>query len=179
MKRIKFFLFGATLLTFLGSCTQLTPFTGQVQQRYKLSESDLKQLQFYTSDDIVLYQASNDADISTINGELLVHSDKQVKRVVIPRGTPGQVVYVYPDKLAVCFDSDASRNLLFGSKYIDGEYRLMAYEWKGKHGELKYGDETYIAAPGSGSSHLLIKLKKLQKTSVKDNVVQGRKVNGA
>lgn len=177
MKRIKNILLAATLLSLLVSCSQMVPFTGEIQQQYKLSESDLKQLQFYTSDDIILYQASNDADISTIDGELLVHSDKQVKRIVIPRGTPGQVVYVYPDKLAVSFDSRASHNLLFGSKYIDGEYRLMARKWDGKHGELKYGDETYIAAPGSGSSYLLIKLKKLQKTSVNDEVMKGRKVN--
>lgn len=179
MNRIKFTFYCATISVLLMSCSQYIPFTGKVQEKYRLSENDLKQLQFYTSKEIVLYQASNDADAAAFNGELVVNSDREVNRVLIPKGTPGTVVYVYPDKLAVTFENEENRNLLFGSKYIDGEYRLLAREWDNKHGELKFGDQLFIAAPGSGDAYLLIKLKQLQKTEVKDEVLRGRKVTKA
>ena len=166
----------ATFPLLLWSCSQTIPFTGQVQQKYKLSENDLKGLQFFTSSEIVLYKASGDAEARTAGGSLIVESDRQVDRIVIPRGTPGTVVQVYPDKLAVSFDTDAGKNLLFGSKYIDGNYRLMAQTWDKKHGELVYGRERYIAAPGSGEAFLLIKLKKMQHTKVKSEVAGGRRI---
>lgn len=166
----------ATFAILLASCSQTIPFTGKVQQKYKLSENDLKGLQFYLSSEVVLYKASNDADVSTAGGSLVVSSDRQVDRIVIPKGTPGTVIQVYPDKLAISFDSDANRNLLFGSKYIDGNYKLMAKVWDKKHGELVYGSQNYIAAPGSGEAFLLIKLKKLENTKVKSEVAGGRRI---
>ena len=176
-KRILFPL--ATLLMLLASCIQLTPFTGEIQKKYKLSESDLKGLQFYTSSEIVLYKADANGVAHTVNGELIVEKDRSINKVVIPKGTPGQVVHVYPDKLAVSFGENAAMNLLFGSKYIDGHYKLLAREWSKDHGELKYGEEMYFAQPGSGSSYLLIKLQQLEKTQVKEEVLRGRKVTKA
>jgi len=166
----------ATIAILLASCAQTIPFNGKVQQKYKLSENDLKGLQFYLSSEIVLYKASNDAEVRTAGGALVVNSDRQVDRIVIPKGTPGTVVQVYADKLAISFDTDANRNLLFGSKYIDGNYKLMAKVWDKKHGELVYGSKNYIAAPGSGEAYLHIKLKKLQSTKVKSEVAGGRKI---
>ena len=54
---MKGFLYAAFLLTGLVACSpQLTPFSQDLYDRYRWTDEELKNIQFYLSDDIVLLQ---------------------------------------------------------------------------------------------------------------------------
>lgn len=152
------------------------PYTSAIQEKYELSEQELKNIQFFVSDEIVLYKASDDGDASAMNGELLVRSDKQIDEVIIRKGTPGVVISAGTRKLLVSFEIGEGRFLIFGSNTEDGWYHLMAEEWTRRHGKLEYAGNTYFAAPGSGRAHLQLRMRKLRLLEKQSKIVQGRRL---
>lgn len=158
------------------SCTVRVPYTSYIQEKYELSEQELKKLQFFISHEIVLYKASSDGDASALKGELLVRSDKQMEEVIIQKGTPGVVVQAGTRQLAVSFEIGKGRFLVFGSQTSDGWYYLMAEEWTRRHGKLEYAGNSYFAAPGSGRAHLQFKMRKLKLLEKRSKIVKGRKL---
>jgi len=173
---MKFFVFQATLGACATSCTVKVPFTSTIQSKYKLTDRDIQKIQFYLSDQIVLYRASNDGQASANNGELLVQSDRQKHEVILRKGTPGVVTQVLGDRLVVSFEYGDGKSLVFGNNYFDSPYYLMAEEWERKHGRMEYAGDTYFALPGSGSAHLLLRLKKLRQLEKKTRIATGRRL---
>ncbi len=58
MKKLTLLLSFATLLS---SCKNLVPYTDAIRQRHSWGEQELKQIQFYTSDPIVLQRKITEA----------------------------------------------------------------------------------------------------------------------
>jgi hypothetical protein len=173
---IKFFVFQATLGVALTSCTVKVPYTSTVQTKYKLTDRDIQKIQFYLSDQIVLYRASNDGQASANNGELVVSSDRQKHEVILRKGTPGVVTQVMGDRLAVSFEYGDGKALVFGNNHFDSPYYLMAEEWERKHGKMEYGGDVYFAVPGSSAAHLVLRLKKLRQLEKKTRIATGRRL---
>lgn len=176
LNRARNILLQATIIVLSTSCSVRVPYTSAIQQKYELSEQDLKNVQFFISHEVVLYKASDDGDAVAMNGELLVRSDKQIEEVVIRKGTPGVVVNADTRKLAVSFEIGEDRYLVFGSNTSDGWYHLMAEEWTRRHGKLQYAGNTYFAAPGSGMAHLQFKMRKLRLLEKQSKIAKGRKL---
>lgn len=173
---VNFFVFQATIGVCFTSCTVKVPYTSTVQSKYKLTDRDIQKIQFYLSDQIVLYRASNDGQASASNGELLVRSDRQKHEVILRRGTPGVVTQVLGDRLVVSFEYGEGKSLVFGNIHFDSPYYLMAEKWERKHGEMEYAGDTYFAVPGSGSAHLLLRMKKLRQLEKKTRIATGRRL---
>jgi hypothetical protein len=178
MKRMKLsiLLFAGALI--FNSCAQTIPYTSNVQKKYKLTESDLKKIQFYTSDDIILHASKNDGRTKTEKGELVVTNDKSTDKVIIRAGTPGQVTdMIGNDKILVSFESGEGKSLLFGSTGRHGEFKLLAETWKNKRGKLKYDGKMYQTEQGDGETMLMFKFKKLNQTKKEERIASGRTIN--
>ena len=173
------FVLGAMVASLtLGSCARKIPFNNQARKDYRLSESEIKGLQFYTSSDIILERAEKQKNEKGTNSEgtLVISEESNMERVNIPAGTMGVCVKVYPDnKVAVSFGSD-DEYLIFGDPNNVGRYSLFAKDWKNGKGKVNYGGKVYYALPPSGSAYLLFKTKKIKKKQKKVNTVKGRKV---
>ncbi len=165
-------------ITLLSSCAAKQPFTSKVREKYNMTDEILSKIQFYTSEDIVLYRADSESGIEIENGELVISSDKTEDRIVIQRGTKGIFEKSYnKNKIAVRFEIGEGRFLIFGGEgNYGGRYQLMAEEWVNKHGRITYSGEKYLVTPASGSSYLLFKLKKLNKYKKESRVVGGMDV---
>ncbi|MBK9212681.1 MAG: hypothetical protein IPO14_06960 [Saprospiraceae bacterium] len=72
---------------FLSSCSpNLRPFTKKLQDSYQWNENELKKLQFYLSDDIVLTKNSSKGTSEIKDGKLEVKGEQSLDQVVIRAG---------------------------------------------------------------------------------------------
>jgi hypothetical protein len=93
----------ASILT--GCATTRVPFTHEIRAQYKLSDDEVKNLQFYSSSTIKLRRELSATDRQVTGGHRLVlTSGKVIEEVVVPKETPGVVVALSRDTIAISFD---------------------------------------------------------------------------
>lgn len=161
------------------SCSPKIPFTQNVRDKYKLSDNDLKAIQFYVSDAVILRRGEDlGREKGTDDGTLVIKSGKNLEQIVFKRNTACVVGQAVDNaKLTMSFEDDAKKFLVFGSDNdANGYYTLKALEWVGGKGKINYGDQTYYTNPGSQKTFLMFKMKSLRKISVDQKVVKGKKV---
>lgn len=167
---------GIAALVAAAGCAHV-PLDHQLREAYQLSPETLKNLQVYTSGDIILERrverkrAEADAD-----RKLVVQESELIRKVYIPSGTPGVIVGVENDRLHVQFEPGAT--LTFGSteknrEKLGGLYNLMAHRWENGRGRVNYGGEWFLTQPGAGSVHLIIRKRDIQRTKVVQKTVRG------
>ena len=81
-------LLGLFVVLFLSGCNSLSPFTQKLYEDNNWSEADLKKIQFYLSDDVVLRREIGNGSADISDGRIRVVNGKQVAEVVIRKGTP-------------------------------------------------------------------------------------------
>ena len=91
MKKILIALLALSVI--LTSCSSKVPFTTGEQTKYKLSDDDVKSLQFYTMGDIVITNGKSDKSNTTEDGELVIKDEQNQNKVIIPSGTRGVGLY--------------------------------------------------------------------------------------
>ena len=181
MKNLTPFLFALIALVSFSSCSKnLSYFTHDLSDEFRWSEDDLKKIQFYLSEDIVLRRALG-GDHSTIsNGKIKLVNGREVEEIVFKKGTPGVCLFSpKSDRVAVSFDEEGIDNyLMFGpNKRANGKYVLLAKEWKKNNGKVSYNKQTYETTSRSAYAALMVDLDTARKVSYKKKTAEGRKVN--
>lgn len=163
----------------LGSCKNLVPYTDSLKTKYNLSDEQLKHLQFYVSNPIVIQRkltAENNTQVTA--GKIKVVNGEKVEEVVIPTGTKGVLVKNDNGKFEISFEKDDTYFLRFGTnpnRY--DSYVLLASDWHGKIGTVTYAGNKYYTAPESADAVLLIDMHKISSYQKDARVAKGRKVN--
>lgn len=171
----------ALLLLGLVSCSpRLTPFSQDLYDRYRWSDEELKNIQFYLSDDIVLYKKGDSSEASIVDGKIRINKENTGERIVIKKGTPG--VFLFSPKsnrFAISFhESDDSKYLMFGpNEAINGKYALLAKDWEKYKGTVTYQDQHYTVKADDALSILMVDLEKAVNNQVKHKEEKGRKIN--
>jgi hypothetical protein len=94
---------------FSTACARLVPFTHELRVEHNLKAEDLKNLQFYVSNDIKLRRELESGGRQVTGGHrLLVISGKTIEEVVVPEGTPGVAVAVDDTTLSISFEPGSS-----------------------------------------------------------------------
>ncbi len=167
-------------LFILSSCSpRLTPFTEKLYNENGWTERDLEKIQFYLSDDIVLYRDVREGSSRIEDGKIRQVDGRKVEEIVIEKGTPGVLVYnPQNDRFGVSFENGSDeRYLMFGPNPKSGNrYVLLAKEWKRNRGKLTYEGRTYYTNSESAYASLLVNLRKIKKTKVKRRTAEGRKL---
>ncbi|MCO5259421.1 MAG: hypothetical protein M9916_04695 [Crocinitomicaceae bacterium] len=163
------------------SCGAKVPFTETLRQDFDLeSEAQLKQIQFYISQTIVLKRAKQISGSGTTeNGALVSKSNKEENRIIIQAQTRGVLEkYNESGEMYIRFENGAGRYLTFkvNQPNNNNKYHLDAKWDASRGGELIYGNEKYIVDAGAGRAYLMVILKKLQNTKRKDRVAKGIRV---
>ncbi len=183
MNRSNYFLSSLLGLAFIfTSCSPtLSPFTQSLYEDNNWTEDELRQIQFYLSNDIVLYRELNKGKSEIIEGEIKVVDGKQRDQITFNNGTPG--VFMFSPKtnrFAVSFeDGGDDRFLIFGpSPKASNRYVLMASDWSKHRGVVTYAGQKWSVDANSAFSALLVDLKRLHSVDVNTRVASGRKVGG-
>lgn len=177
MKAIKFLILTSFLTMLFGCSPKLTPFTADLQETNNWTFEDMQQIQFYLSQDIVLYRSRSKADTKIQDGKITMVDGKKVDKIVIESGTPGVLVFSpKSDRMAVSFENgNDKRFLMFGPSPKAGDkYVLLAKEWKRKKGEITYEGKTYYTNAESAYAALMVDLKRNRNTKVKKRTANGR-----
>jgi len=167
------------------SCAPRMPFTQEVRDQYKLTDDELKSIQFYTSSDIVLYRDVTDkSEVGTDRGTLKIKSGRTVEEVVIPNGTPCIVQSVMDNrKLVLGFGDGPSEFLVFGDisetgiRFRRGHYyAMLAAEFREGRDVVEYdGKEFFVADPGH-PVYLMFKMTSIREFEKSSKVVKGKKL---
>lgn len=169
-----------SLLFLLSSCSpQLSPFTQKLYEENKWSSEELKQIQFYLSNAVVLRRQYTDGDAKIQDGKIRVKNDREIEEIVIPKGTPGILTYMpRENRFAVSFEEGKSnRTLVFGPDSRGGNrYVLKVAKWDNNRGIINYDDKNYFVYRSDALANLLVDLKKVRKTSVKTRVAKGNEI---
>ena len=171
----------AIFISFMGlmSCmVEKTPFvTDKI-----VTADDLKSVQFYISDDIVLNKDDDTAKVTvTRKGVLVVQNEKVHNKVLVKKGTPcvldssfivkngDKTIYVYLLKFG---DSDGME-LPFGNYGGRGTFNILSKKCKSGR-KVKYNDDEFNVE--SNSAFLMI--RKVTRSNTRDNytVVKGKRV---
>ncbi|MEL6867457.1 MAG: hypothetical protein AAFP19_23735 [Bacteroidota bacterium] len=173
-------LVAAFLLLGLGACSpKLTPFTQRLVDENNWSEDELRRIQFYLSDDIVLRRQASKGDAKIVSGEIKIVNGKRVEEIIIEKGTPGILLFSPKEnRFAVSFESGGDdRFLMFGPSPKSGSrYVLLASNWKRNRGEIRYAGKKYYTSSESAYATLMVDLKRVRNVSVKTRKASGRTI---
>ena len=173
--------FALFLVFMMSSCSdRLTPFTQELYQSQGWTDGDLKRIQFYLSDDLVLFRDFIERDQSRITkGEIKVRNGKKVEEITIRAKTPG-VFILRPDSdhFAVSFEEgDDTRYLMFGpNPKRGGTYELLASEWNRRSGKVTYSGEKF-STQSDAVPRLLVDVDYKNTRKVSRKTASGRRVD--
>ncbi|MFZ2898424.1 MAG: hypothetical protein WA004_07380 [Saprospiraceae bacterium] len=179
MKTSYFFLPLIALL--LSSCSpNLHYFTQDLYRDNNWSDQELKQIQFYLSQDIVLRREANADQGQIRDGAIRIRNGRKVEEIVIPRGTPG--VFLFSPKenrFAVSFEKNGdTRYLMFGpNPKLGDRYVLLASDWEKRQGKVTYDQSTWWVDADQALAGLMVDLKRSKRVTVRSRVAQGRTVD--
>lgn len=177
---MRYFIFALGLASVLTSCSpQLTPMTSRMVDDMNWSDDEFRRIQFYLSDDIVLYREAKSGDASIREGKITVVNGRKVEQIIFEKGTPGVFEFSPKgDNVAISFeDGGENRYLMFGpSPKFNDRYVLLAKEWDRRQGKITYDGQVYNTSSESAFAALMVDLKRAKKSTVKSRRAEGRKV---
>lgn len=188
MRRILAVMLCFTSLTvLLSSCggsrklSGFVPFTRDLKQKLEKENIDLKQVQFYVDQKLILNRNLGNQKVVVNSGVVRLENGKYINEVIIPTLTPGLCNAVEGDKLMISFEQ-GNNDLAFGpgSGYSFNQYVLYGTEWKDGTTLVTYDSNKYRARCGScsdiASATLVIKKSVLDKMERKSRTLKGRTV---
>lgn len=92
----------------LTGCASRIPFTHEIRTEHDLKRDDLRGLQFYLSDDVVLRREVEVRGRTIDDGELKLRAGKSIEEVVIEKHTPGVAVAMDDVSITVSFEEGSA-----------------------------------------------------------------------
>ena len=170
------------LVAVLSSCSpRYTYFTENLNERQNWSESDLKRIQFYVSEDIILTRSISDDETKITEGKIRIINGRRVQQIIIRSHTPGVLVLMpKEDRFAISFESDDDAYLMFGPnpKYHE-RFALLAQDWEKEGGKVHYKGQLYDVDNSSAFAALMVDLRREGQSQYETRRVQGRTVKGS
>jgi len=177
-----------TSVSFLVSCSSskmsgknFVPFTKDLRQKLEKENIDLKQVQFYVDQKLILARNLGDQKIAVSSGVVKLENGKYVNEVIVPSFTPGICEGSEGDRLLISFEK-GNNNLAFGpgSGYSFNEYVLYGTEWKNGTAAVTYDSNKFRARCGTcqdvASATLVIRKSVADKMEHKSRILKGRTV---
>ncbi|MEO0735028.1 MAG: hypothetical protein AAFZ52_19475 [Bacteroidota bacterium] len=169
----------ALFAVLFSSCgPKLSPLTQRLIEDQKWQEDELKRIQFYLSEDLVLTRELRDGNTQIRNGQVKIIDGREVEQMVFKRNTPG--IFVFSPKsqrMAVSFEGSDEDYLIFGPNPKAGDrYTLLASDWNRRSGTVSYAGRKWRVNSADAYASLLIPLKRLRDRDVRGRVAGGRRL---
>ena len=159
MKKIIILLALATIM--LPSCKNLVPYTDALQSQRQWKTDELKNAQFYLSDDIILERTLTKDFPDAIVGKIIIKDGVKKEVVLLQKKLPVAFVETTPNGAYIIQCEKGEYKLTFGlNPNQSGQYVLLASDWKNHYGKVHYGGLEYFVSTEQSHAHLLIDLRK-------------------
>ena len=190
MRRIFMATLSFALVTLLFSCSgskkmsrnSYVPFTRDLKLKLEKDNIDLKLVQFYVDQKLILSRNLGDQKVEVHSGVVKLENGKYINEVIVPAFTPGICESTENDKLMLSFEK-GNNNLAFGpgSGYTFNEYVLYGTEWRNGTAAVTFDSNKFRARCGTcqdvASATLVVKKSELDKIDRKSRTLKGRTVS--
>lgn len=187
MRRASLAAFFVFIAFFLFSCSSsrkaanFVPFTVGLKQRLERDSVDLKQVQFYVDQKIILsrYLGSQKAEVNS--GVVKFENGQYINEVIVPSFTPGLMEDVVNGRLMISFEK-GNNNIAFGvgSGYTANNYVIYGTDWKNGTTAVTFDSNKFRARCGTcsdvASAMLVVRKSEIDKMQKKTRTVKGRKI---
>jgi len=147
---------------------------------------DIKKVQFYNSEEIVLARQLSKEELKVAEGKVRIENGKSIEEIVIPANTPGVCELNDEKTLKVSFDTGNGKSIPFlverkGDMVTTESYfKIGAKTWKrtsqGRQvGQVDYQGQIYSLVRGA-DSRLMIDKSVMNKVDRNTHVAKGRKL---
>ncbi len=160
---------------FLASCNSTIYFTQEMRNNLNENKLDVKDVQFYVSQKLVLKRNLTYEETKIARGEITFENGQYVEEIIIPKNTEGIAIDKGNDWLNVAFEQGENRDLQFVMN-SENYYQITALEWQGNYGKVKYDTTYYYLEPGGDEALLKVKKEDVFNFQKKKRVVKGRSV---
>ena len=160
--------------------TVYIPFSKQLKQRVQNSNLDIKKVQFFVDQKLILRRSLGTQKSEIKSGVILFENGQYINEVIIPKYTPGICENVIGDKLMISFELQ-NNSIAFGPGGLNQDYfTLYARNWNNGSAEMTYDNNSYkvqcVTCSNVGEVRLVVKKSEADKFQKNQRVVEGRKV---
>lgn len=188
MRRIFTVIFSLVSTVFLFSCSSsrksrdnFVPFTKDLRQKLEKENIDLKQVQFYVDQKVILSRNLGDQKVEVSSGVVKLENGKFINEVIVPAFTPGVCESTDNDKLMVSFEK-GNNNIAFGpgSGYTFNQYVLYGTDWRNGTAAVTFDSNRFRARCGTctdvAAVTLVVRKNELDKIERKTRTLKGRTI---
>jgi hypothetical protein len=176
------------LIGFLSSCSSsrkmsknYVPFTRELKERLERENIDIKQVQFYVDQKLIMSRYLDNDKAQVTSGVVKLENGRYINEVIVPPFTPGVCEDITNGNLMISFEK-GSNDLGFGlgSNYSTNQYVLYGYDWKNGTAVVNFDNNKFRVRCGTcsdvASARLMIRKSIVDKFEKKTRVLEGRKV---
>ena len=154
MKKIIIFVLIATVFS---SCKNLVPYTDSLQKQHKWTADQLKNAQFYLSEDVTLERQLVKDMPDHISGKITVENGVRKEVIFLQKKLPVVLIdTTSTGAYTIQCESGDGKTLNFKVNPSTGKFVLLATEWKNGYGKLHYNQEEYYVSTEQATAHLLV-----------------------
>lgn len=161
--------------------TVYVPFTKDLYNRLRANNIDIKKVQFFTDQEILLSRYMDNNKTEVISGVVRFSNGKNIDEVKLPVHTPGICDSIDVDGLRINFERGNNDFKFINNKYSPDYFIFSGNNWKDGTCEVIYNRLVYRASCGTCGSaadiKLVVKQSDLDNTQKKTKVVTGRNVD--
>ena len=160
---------------------EFVPFTKDLQARLERNNIDVRQVQFYVDQKLILSRYLDNDKTQVSSGKVRLENGKYINEVIINPFTPGVCEDVSNGNLMISFEKGSS-DLGFGlgSGYTANQYVLYGYDWRNGTAVVNFDNNKFRARCGTctdvAMARLMIKRDVVGRIEKKTKVLEGRKV---
>ena len=157
------------------------PFTRELKQRLERENIDIRQVQFYVDQKLIMSRYLDNEKAQVTSGVVKLENGRYINEVIVPPFTPGVCEDVKNENLMINFEK-GSNDLGFGigSNYSANQYVLYGYDWKNGTAVVNFDNNKFRVRCGTctdvASARLMIRKSVVDKNEKKTRVLEGRKV---
>lgn len=161
--------------------TVFVAFTKALRQRVLNSNLDLKRVQFFVDQKLILRRTLGSEKAEVESGVILFEKGAYVNEIVIPAYTPGVCESVNGDRMRVSFEKQGNF-LEFAALGDNTTFKLAGTNWDTVNGtaDVTYENFTYkiqcATCNSAGDAKLVVIKKEIDSLNQQQRVVEGRKV---
>jgi hypothetical protein len=160
--------------------TVYVAFTKGLRQRVANNNIDIKKVQFFIDQKLILRRTLGSEKAEVQSGVILFEKGAYINEIIIPAFTPGVCENVNGDRLRISFEKQG--NYIEFAALSDSYFKLTGSNWDVANGtaDINYDNFTYkvqcASCSSAGEAKLVVIKKEIDNMQQMQRVVEGRKV---
>ena len=156
----------------------MIPFTRELYNRLRNNNQDIRKLQFFIDQTVILSIGLSQDKLYIDNGKVVNQYGVNENKIELPALTPGVIEAIDPDGLRVAFEGGGNNLKFINNKYSPEFFIFSGTNWENGTAEVPYRGTTYRASCATCGSvseaRLVVRQKDIMAGNVNVNIIGGK-----